>query len=134
MRKNLRILMAVAVLLAAAGPWRVHAQQSTPGMSTSPPAPGEASFEGKVKKVDAAAKTLEVSIGRSGLWGKTLEVAGGTRIEIEGQRATLADIPEGATVKASYEVRAGKSFATRIDVIPMSESMETPSPTGPKTR
>jgi hypothetical protein len=124
MRKNLRSLMAVGVLLAVAVcPWRVHAQQSMPGVQSSPPAPAEASaetsVEGKVKKVNPAARTLEVSIGLSGLWGKILEVTDGTQIQAEGRQATLADIPEGAKVRASYETRVGKSFATRIDLLPM---------------
>jgi len=124
MQKNLRFLMSVAVLLAVAVcPWRVHAQQFMPGVQSSPPAPAETSaetsVEGKVKKVNPAAKTLEVSIGLSGLWGKVLEVTDGTQIQAEGRQATLADIAEGAKVRASYETRVGKSFATRIDLLPM---------------
>ena len=124
MQKNLRFLMAAAVLLAVAVcPWRVHAQHFMPGVQSSPPAPAETSaetsVEGKVKKVNPAAKTLEVSIGLSGLWGKILEVTDGTQIQAEGRQATLADIPEGAKVRASYETRVGKSFATRIDLLPM---------------
>jgi hypothetical protein len=133
MRKHLRMLVAIGILLAAVGPWRVQAQQPIPSMQGSPPAPGDASFEGKVKKVDPAARTLEVSIGLFGLWGKTLEVTDSSEIQIEGRQATLADIPEGAMVKASYETRAGKSFATRIDLMPMSEPRETPTPAGPRT-
>jgi len=49
-----------------------------------------------------------------GLWDKTLELTNRTQIETEGQRATLADIAEGVKVKASYETRVGKSFATHI--------------------
>ena len=134
MRRTLRMLVAVAVLLAAASPWRAQAQASKPDVQASPSVSGEASFEGKVKKVNPAARTLEVSAGPSGLWDKTLEVTSGTQIEIEGQRATLADIPEGVKVKASYETRVGKSFATRIDLMPMSEPSEAPRPAGPKTQ
>jgi hypothetical protein len=120
MQKNLRFLMTVGVLLAlAVCPWRVHAQQSMPSVQSSPPEPAETSVEGKVKKVNPAKKTLEVSIGLSGVWGKILEVTDGTQIQAEGRQATLADIPEGAKVRASYETRVGKSFATRIDLLPM---------------
>jgi len=105
-----------------------------PGVQGSPPAPADASFEGKVKKVDPAARTLEVSIGLLGLWGKTLEVTNGTQIQAEGRQVTLADIPEGANVKASYETRAGKSFATRIDLLPTPQPKESPGQAGPKTQ
>ena len=126
MQKNLRSFVAVAVLLAVVmGPWRVEAQPSMPGGQSSPSAPAEASLEGKVKKVDPAARRLEVSIGLLGLWDKTLEVTDGTQIQVEGRQATLADIPEGAKVKASYETRAGKSFATHIDLLPPYEAPKT---------
>ena len=116
MKNNLRVFMTSTVLLAlAVVPWPAQAQTSTPGVKGS----GDASLEGTVKKVDPAAKTVEVSIGQSGLWEKTLEVTKSTQIETEGQRATLADIAEGVKVKASYETRAGKSFATHIDLVPM---------------
>ena len=135
MRKNLRFLMAIAVLLAmAVGPWRVQAQQSMPGVQGSPAAPAGASVEGTVKKVNPEARTLEVSTGALGLWGKTLEVTDGTQIQAEGRRATLEDIREGAKVKASYETRAGKSFATRIDLLPMPQPKEAPGQAGPKTK
>ena len=134
MRKNLRFLMAIAVLLAmAVGPWRVQAQQSMPGVQGSPAAPA-ASVEGTVKKVNPEARTLEVSTGALGLWGKTLEVTDGTEIQAEGRRATLEDIREGAKVKASYETRVGTSFATRIDLLPMPEPKESPGQAGPKTK
>jgi len=125
MRKNLHTLMAITVSLAlVVAPWRAEAQ-------SSPSAPAEASVEGKVKKVNPAARRLEVSVGALGLWDKTLEVTEGTQIQADGQRATLADIPEGAKVKASYETRVGKNFATRIDLLPPSEA---PSEAGPKTQ
>jgi hypothetical protein len=45
-------------------------------------------------------------------------VADDTQIRIMGQPGTLADIKEGARVKASYEVRDGKNLAKFIDVMP----------------
>ena len=116
MKKNLPFFMVSTVLFAlAVVPWPVQAQPSMPGVKDS----GDASLEGTVKKVDPAARTVEVSVGQSGLWEKTLEVTKNTQIETEGERATLADIAEGVKVKASYETRAGKSFATHIDLVPM---------------
>jgi Cu/Ag efflux protein CusF len=135
MRKNLRFLMAVAALLAMVfGPWGVQAQQSMPGVQGSPSASAATSFEGTVKKVNPAARTLEVSIGLLGLWGKTLEVTDGTQIQSEGRQATLEDIREGTKVKASYETRAGKSIATRIDLLPVPQPKEAPGQTMPKTQ
>jgi Cu/Ag efflux protein CusF len=134
MRKILRFLMAAAVLLAVAiAPPQVQAQQSMPGVEGPPAAPA-ASIEGTVKKVNPEAKTIEVSTGALGLWGKTLEVTDGTQIQAEGRRATLEDIREGAKVKASYETRVGTSFATRIDLLPMPEPKEAPGQAGPKTK
>ena len=118
MTKNLRFFMAMVVLLAVAvAPGAARAQQP----NTKAQDAGDASLEGTVKKVDPAARTVEVSVGKLGLWDKTLELTNRTQIETEGQRATLADIAEGVKVKASYETRAGKSFATHIDLIPMPE-------------
>lgn len=134
MQRNLRFLVAVAVFLAVAlVTWGVEAQQPMPGVQGSP-APMDPYFEGKVKKVDPAARTVEISIGLLGFWGKTLEVTDATQIQAEGRQATLADIPEGARVKASYETRGGKSFATRIDLLPPPKPNESPGQPGPKTQ
>jgi Cu/Ag efflux protein CusF len=119
MAKNLRVFMAMVVLLGVAvAPGSALAQQPN---TTKAQDSGDASLEGRVKKVDPAARTVEVSVGQLGLWGKTLELTNRTQIETEGQRATLADIAEGVKVKASYETRAGKSFATHIELVPMPE-------------
>ena len=111
MRKNMRFLGVMTALLAViAGPGKAPAQPSEPS--------GEASIEGTVKKINPAARTIEVSTGASGHWEKTLELTSGTRILDEGRAATLDDIQEGVRVKASYDTLLGKSFATRIDLIP----------------
>ena len=116
MTKNLHFSMAMVVLLAVAvAPGLARAQQPDIKAQGS----GDASLEGTVKKVDKTARTVEISVGQTGLWAKTLELTNRTQIETEGQRATLADIAEGVKVKASYETRAGKSFATHIDLVPM---------------
>jgi Cu/Ag efflux protein CusF len=118
MTKNLRFFMAMVVLLAVAvAPGPARAQQP----DTKAQGSGDASLEGTVKKVNPAARTVEVSVGQLGLWDKTLELTNRTQIETEGQRATLADIAEGVKVKASYETRVGKSFATHIELVPMPE-------------
>ena len=75
-------------------------------------------LEGSVKKVDPAAGMLQVSSGPLGMFGRTLEVNDGTDIQVEGRKGTLADLQEGAKVKASYEARDGRNVATRIEVVP----------------
>jgi len=130
MRKNLRFLVtAASLLLVIAGPWRVQAQPPRSRMQISPPSDVTTSIEGTVKKVDPAKRTIEVSTGSSGHWEKTLELTNGTQIRDEGRAATMDDIQEGVKVKASYETLLGKSFATRIDLIPAPPPKEFPSPT-----
>ena len=80
---------------------------------------GEADIlEGSVKKVDPGAGTLQVSAGPLGIMSRTLEVGADTQIAVDGRKATLADLREGARVKAAYESRDGKNIATRIEVVP----------------
>ena len=130
MRKNLRFLVeAAALLMVIAGPWKAQAQPPRSRMQISPPSDVTTSIEGTVKKVNPAKRTIEVSTGSSGHWEKTLELTNGTQIRDEGRAATMDDIQEGVKVKASYETLLGKSFATRIDLIPAPPPKEFPSPT-----
>jgi hypothetical protein len=132
MRKNLPFLVAVAALLAMimiAGPWSAQARPPRSRMQVSPPPDAASSIEGTVKKVNPAKRTIEVSTGASGHWEKTLELTSGTKIRDEGRAATLDDIQEGVRVKASYETLLGKSFATRIDLMPTPPPKEFPQPT-----
>ena len=127
MRKDLLFPMTVVVSLCAFVyvPGGVHAQ---PTGSSAQAASGEALVEGTVKKVNPVAKTIDVSTGVPGLWNKRLELTDRTEIVDEGRTATLDDIQEGVTVKASYETLAGKNFATRIDLISSGPPMENPGP------
>src|SRR5262252_3169989 len=129
MRKNLRFLVAMVLLMMIAGPWKAQAQPPRSRMQISPPSDVTTSIEGTVKKVNPAKRTIEVSTGSSGHWEKTLELTNGTQIRDEGRAATMDDIQEGVKVKASYETLLGKSFATRIDLIPAPPPKEFPSPT-----
>jgi len=88
----------------------------------APQAPTPSEVEGTVSKVDPATRTVRVSSGFLGMFGRTLEVTGDTAIQVEGRQASLAEIREGAKVKAAYELRDGKNVATRIEV------MATPAP------
>ena len=127
MRNNLQSLAVIAALLAViVGPWGAQAQPSRSDMRVSP-SPSNTSVEGTVKKINPAARTIEVSTG--GHWEKTLELTTGTEIRDEGRAATLDDIQEGVKVKASYETLLGKSFATRIDLIPTPPPRDFPEST-----
>jgi len=75
-------------------------------------------LEGAVKKVDPGAGTVQISSGLLGIFGRTLEVNSSTQIQVEGRQGSLADLQEGAKIKASYESREGKNVATRIEVMP----------------
>ena len=124
----------VAALSVAAilGPAAAQAQQPAPPYGTAPStapkptsptmSPAErarpAQVEGTVKKVDPGAQTVDISSGLFGMMGRRLEVNERTTIQLDGRQATLADIQEGAKVKASYEAQAGKNVATVIEVIP----------------
>ncbi len=143
MVRFLTVLAASAASLAlVVAP--VMAQTQTPTPRPAPGAPGAApapgvekpsmkEVEGTVKKVDPAAKSVQVSSGLLGLFGATLEVTDDTKIQVQGKEgASLADIQEGAKVKASYESRDGKNLAKRIEVMPAEE--KTSSPAGSPAR
>src|ERR1700730_1535255 len=135
MWREIRMLSAIVLVLGnTAGPGCVYAQSLS---GSTGPQTG-ASLEGTVKKINPATSSVEVSIGRFGLWAKNLEVSSATEIRIEGRKASLEDLQEGEKVKASYETRVGKNFATTIDVMPATEPGETPreggAHAGPKTQ
>jgi hypothetical protein len=113
-----------AALLSHAGPSVAQSKQPPTPMPGSPPpaerieTPSVGNMEGALKRVDAATSTVRVASGPFGLFGRTLGVTPSTRIQVEGRDGRLGDLREGAKVKASYEVREGKSVATQIDVMP----------------
>jgi len=115
--RGIAILLVMGV---AAGP--ALAQMQAPAPSVPPVGRPSAerttmaTVEGAVKNVDPGAGMLQVSTGPFGIFWKTLEVTGDTQIQVDGRQATLADIREGATVKASYETRETKNVARTIEV------------------
>jgi Cu/Ag efflux protein CusF len=134
-------VLASVVALVALVVAPVMAQSQPPASSapaTSAPAPSKApatdkavekakdkEVEGTVKKIDPAAKSVQVSSGLLGLFGATLEVNDQTKINVQGKDGALSDIREGAKVKASYESRDGKNVAKSIDVMPAEEKPKT---------
>ena len=138
-------LSVAAVVGSASGqvpqPAPQYGTPSTAPRPTSPSmSPAEkarpAQVEGSVKKVDPAAQTVEISSGLFGMMGRRLEVNDRTAIQVDGRQATIADIPEGAKVKASYEAQDGKNIATAIEVLPAARRSDAgsapPSPPGAK--
>jgi Cu/Ag efflux protein CusF len=126
MWRSAKCAVAVSIILmVTAGSAWAQAQAPMPAPPSAPAAPVPGSLEGKVKKVDLTAGTVSVSTGWFGLFGRTLAVSSDTQVQVEGRQGTLADVSEGATVKASYEIREGKNVATRIEVVPP----QSPAPT-----
>jgi len=138
--------MAVVAALSVAaivGPAVAQAQQPAPPYGAAPstaPKPTSPSMspvekarpaqvEGTVKKVDPGAQTVDISSGLFGMMGRRLEVSEQTTIQMGGRQATLADIQEGAKVKASYTAQAGKNVATAIEVIPSERTDVGSTPT-----
>src|SRR5262249_12598116 len=74
-------------------------------------------------------KTVGVSTGLFGLLGTTVQVDDGTKIRVQSQPASVTEIREGDSVKASYEVRDGKNIAKMIDVT--AEKLEPATPSSP---
>ena len=128
---NMGVIAALSVA-AVVGPAAAQAQQPAPPYGTAPstaPKPTSPSMspvekarpaqvQGTVKKVNPGAQTVDISSGLFGMMGRRLEVNDRTAIQLDGRQATLADIQEGAKVKASFEAQAGKNVATAIEVIP----------------
>jgi hypothetical protein len=124
MRTPVAVSIVLALLLGL-GQAAAVAQAPAPGRptpadgaATSPGATAQpASVEGTVKKVDPAVSQIQVAWGLFGLFGRTLSVTSDTDIQVEGRKATLADIREGSRAKVAYETREGRSIAKQIQVV-----------------
>ncbi len=126
MWRSAKCVVAVGmILMVTAGSAWAQTQAPMPAPPNAPAGPVAGSLEGKVKKVDLTTGTVSVSTGWFGLFGRTLAVSSDTQVQVEGRQGTLADVTEGAKVKASYEMREGKNTATRIEVMPP----QSPAPT-----
>jgi hypothetical protein len=75
-------------------------------------------LEGSVKKFDPGAGTLEMSDSAPGATSRTLAIVAETLIAVNGRPGTLADLQEGAKVKAAYVPRDGKDIVILIEVVP----------------
>jgi hypothetical protein len=121
----------VAALLAVVE--MALAQQPVPRPDPRPQQqdPVARDLTGTVKKVDPAGRTVHVSSGRLGIFSTTLMVTDDTRIQVQGRDGALTDIQEGANVKASYEIRDGRSVAKSLDVTLAPAPASKPSPSSP---
>lgn len=133
MRYLIVLASVLAVLPLVVAPAMAQTQTAPPAPARpAPAAPATPSVErpkeveGTVKKVDAATRSVQVSSGLLGLFGATLEVTDETKISVQGRGGSIADLREGAKVKAAYESRDGKNVATSIDVMPSDEKPRTP--------
>jgi hypothetical protein len=73
--------------------------------------------DGRVRAIDRQTKALRVGSTR-GLGDTMLQVTDNTQIRVEGREGSLAEVREGARVKASYEDRYGINVARSIEVMP----------------
>ncbi len=83
-----------------------------------------------VRKVDLADSRVELASDLLGLFGAQLQVTDRTEILLDGRQARLADLPEGARVRASYELQDGMKIARTISAEkPEPESIPPPAVT-----
>ncbi len=100
-RKLLQIvLLVVAVVAAVPIGWAVQVQAQ--GTSPAGPTAGAQQIEGKITALDAAKRMLTLDDG--------------TRLTIPPSVQLLANVKEGAMVKASFEERAGQKVLTGLEV------------------
>lgn len=76
-----------------------------------------------VRKVDLAESQVELASDLLGLFGARLQVTDRTEILLDGRQARLDELPEGARVRASYELQDGLKVARTI-------SAKKPEPEG----
>jgi Cu/Ag efflux protein CusF len=133
----LAILVAAAAIVTlgvGSATAQSQAPQYAPPVPGAPPVPAETlskNVEGTVKKVDSAAKSVQVSSGLLGLGGATMSVTEETKITVQGKEGSFADIREGAKVKAAYESRGGKNVAKSIEVMAAEEKKNSAGRPGP---
>ena len=74
-----------------------------------------------VRRVDLADSRVELTSDLLGFFGARLQVTDRTEIRLDGRQVRLADLPEGARVRASYDLQDGLKVARTI-------SAEKPEP------
>ena len=108
---------APASIVWAFAPYGASAGTPSAPASALESMPRGKDMTGTVTNVDRTAKTVQVTSGFLGLFGKTLQVTDHTQIQVEGRPDSLMGIREGAKIRASYEPRTGKNYAKVIEVM-----------------
>lgn len=119
--------LGAALLLAAVGP--SHAQRAprdTPGpraarpVTTSPQGTPEDTLQelrGTVQSVDRQTRALRVAPQAPDGRDTMLQLIDATEVRVEGRAGSLADLQDGALIRASYQDRYGINVARVIDVL-----------------
>jgi len=82
-----------------------------------------------VRQVDLLESRVELTSDVLGLFGARLQVDDRTEISLNGLPARLADLPEGAQVRATYDLQDGLKVArTIIAEKPQAEPEPVPAP------
>jgi Cu/Ag efflux protein CusF len=126
--------VAIVTLVVGSVTAQTQAPSYAPPVPGAPPVPAETiskEVEGTVKKVDPAAKSVQIASGPLGVLGATMSVTDETKITVQGKEGSIADIHEGAKVKASYESRGGKNVAKSIEVMAAEEKSSSPARPAP---
>lgn len=87
-----------------------------------------------VRQVDLLDSWVEVTSDVLGLFGARLQVNDRTEISLNGVPARLGDLPEGAQVRATYELQDGLKVARTISAEkpqPAPEPVPAPVPAAP---
>jgi hypothetical protein len=82
-----------------------------------------------VRQVDLLESRVELTSDVLGLFGARLQVDDRTEISLNGLPARLADLPEGAQVRATYDLQDGLKVARTISAEkPQAEPEPVPAP------
>jgi Cu/Ag efflux protein CusF len=99
MRFLVVLASAAAIVTLVVGPVTAQTQApyKAPPVPGAPPVPAETiakDVEGTVKKVDPAAKSVQISSGPLGVLGATMAVTDETKITVQGKQGSIADLRE----------------------------------------
>ena len=81
-----------------------------------------------LRKVDLIDSRIELTSDLLGIFGARLQITDRTEILLDGQPVRLAELPEGARVKVSYELKDGMKIARAINAEKPEAEPEPPAP------
>ena len=121
------IVVAVLAVFPAARVWPPTA--SAPVTTSGAVVTGEAS--GRVKRAEAATRTIELSVGSLGFGVMTMKVDPDTAIFVGDREGGFGDIREGLRVRVAYELPRGTQVArTRAIFVDSGAATGPPAPPG----